>query len=185
MIPFVTAYVVLAKATLKQWFLLASLFAITIVPYALVRLSLLGAINASGNEAGYASTASNYFQISKIRTNIWGTILNSRHYRPDIRRQALLQAAPWLVAAPIGVLIAFFKKRHSLGLCIFFCISAALALFYLSGYNMSDWKLQYHCLRYISPAFIALNLGLLIVVYEAVQSSKKIYAHAISSYKKR
>jgi hypothetical protein len=54
------------------------------------------------------------------------------------------------------------------GLKLFTGVSLFLMIFYLSGINMSVQKLAFHCLRYISPSFIILNLAVVVVIKEVL-----------------
>ncbi len=137
------------------------------MPQLIVKYQVFGSLTESGHDSSYSQTAKNYFSFSQLKKNVWETLIDSKHYGEEgVARPALLQVAPWLWLAPIGMLIMLLSTRYPLGIKLFVIISSLLIIFYLSGANMSAQKLQFHCLRYISPGFIVLNLGVVVLVRE-------------------
>jgi len=55
-------------------------------------------------------------------------------------------------------------------------------LFYLSGANMSSHKLQFHCIRYITPSFIVLNFA---VIWALKTGFEKVGATRLASRNQR
>jgi len=164
MIPLLGGYLLLTKALLRQWLLAIGIVMACFMPQLVIKTMVLGTPFESGHDAGYSQTAGRYFRLSNSHRNMWEVVIDSNHFNdPQARRKSLLQAVPWLWISPIGLGIIVFSKKHRAGLKLFIIVSGALILFYLSGSNMSAQKLQFHCLRYISPSFIALNLGVLVV----------------------
>lgn len=182
-IPLVIAWLKITKATFRQWVLIGAVFVAVILPYTLIKASVLGSATTSGHDAGYSQTAGRYLQPNQLYQNVWGVIIDSNKFlttqppeairewcnelpgacQPDSQREALLQYAPWLWLAPFGLGAILIDRKYKSGIKIFILISGFLLIFYLSGSNMSVHKLKYHCLRYISPSFIALNLGVVSV----------------------
>src|SRR5262249_28457324 len=114
--------------------------------------------------ASYEGTASGYFSLHHLLINLRDVIVNSNFADVPAKRDALLQSQPWLWIAPIGLLIVLLSKRAT-GLMKFYIVmSFALMAFYLSGDNVSAAKLKFHCLRYMTPAFITLTFGVVVVL---------------------
>lgn len=174
-VPVLAAFLYATKADWRRWVACYGLVILCYAPQLLVRAAVVGSVTSSGRTVSYDDIAHAYFSISHLHTNIWSTIIDSRHVPgvpypgPNVHRPALLQAAPWLWLSPIGIGLVFFARRYAAGLKIFFGASIVLMLFYLSGNNMSAGKLPFHCLRYIAPAFIMLNLAVIIVAREVVR----------------
>jgi hypothetical protein len=114
--------------------------------------------------SGYLEILQNYVDIDRLKRNLVEVIFNSSYSNSaNVRRLALLQAAPWLYLAPIG-LIALFLRRDNLYLKIFLVASIMIFLFYLAGTNMAAHKLKFHCIRYITPSFIGLTLAVMYLI---------------------
>ncbi len=172
-IPLLAGYLLITKSDWKQWAIAFLIMFSCFIPQIIVKTAVLDSITKSGHDAGYSQTAGKYFRPEKLYRNTLEVIIDSKHFaEPQATRKALLQEIPWLWISPIGVGIILFGKRYSTGLKFYVVVSIALALFYLSGSNMSAQKLQFHCLRYISPSFIVLNLGVLIVARELFNRAK-------------
>jgi len=175
-IPTVLAFLLVTKTSWKKSLVVFSLILFCFTLQLFVNFLVNHTVFSSGREESYSKISRGYLQPSLLKRNIKEVIIGSSFYQnPDTAkppiaadRQSLLQAAPWLWLAPIGVMLIFILKRYPLGLKIFTIISILLMLFYLSGVNMSGQKLRYHTLRYISSGFIVLNLGLAITIKEGI-----------------
>jgi hypothetical protein len=176
-IPAMTAFIVLSKSGIKKlgvsYLIIVGLY----IPQLIIKLLALGSVTSSGRSDGYGDVRSHYFRFDLLYRNIWETLINSSHFNtPGVNRQALFQAAPWLWLGPVGMGIILFSKKFSIGIKVFILISLTIMVFYLSGANMSAHKLSFHCLRYISSSFIALNLGVIVVARVAVEYFRsKVY----------
>jgi hypothetical protein len=164
-IPMVAAFLFLAKATWRIWLLGFAVIGLSFLPQLIIKQQVAGSPLASTHDDSYKETLTDkYFRLDKLYSNTREVIVDSDHYSSTAtNRDALLQAAPWLWLAPIGFLLLFLGK-YPLGAKIFVVVSLGLVLFYLAGSNMSAQKLSFHCLRYISPGFLALNFGVIIVL---------------------
>lgn len=173
--PALTGFFWLTKSNWKQWLLVFGIVGVCFLPQLAVKYHTLGSVTESGHDAGYSQTLDKYLQPQQLYDNTWEVLIDSNHFNgPKNVRKALFQAAPWLWLAPIGLLIVLISKRYPKGLKVFTILSLWLLVFYLSGSNMSAQKLQFHCLRYIAPAFIALNFGVIVVLYEVYRYGKKL-----------
>lgn len=187
-VPALVSYLFFTKAAWQKWLVCFGLVGLCFVPQLAIKYRVAGSATVSTHDDGYAATLTDkYFQPSLLYRNVKEVIVNSGFRTeadyssvqngcqgvpsgsctvPRNPRPALLQAAPWLWLAPVGFVLVFVRKRYPKGLKIFFALSAFLMLFYLSGSNMSWQKLQFHCLRYMSPGFIALVLAVVVVIRE-------------------
>lgn len=189
-LPAVIAFLYLSRAQLAQWIAAVCVVFICFLPQVILKSTSLGSVADSGRKSSYVEMTKQYLQPSLLKRNFWEVIVNPRHYgttptvpagapagyenlfrrgSPDPQRNSLIQAAPWLVLAPIGFLLVLMLRRYPLGLKVFFILSAMVLFFYLSGVNMSGHKLKYHAIRYISSSFIALNLATVITLREGVR----------------
>lgn len=172
-LPLLAAYLFMSKMDWKKWLTSLFIVALLFLPQLYVKYQVFGSLTESGHDDSYSQTAKKYFSFSQLKKNTWETLIDSKHYsEADAKRPALLQAAPWLWIAPIGLLILLMSKRYPVGVKIFVVICSLLILFYLSGANMSAQKLQFHCLRYISAGLIVLNLGIIVFLREILMLSK-------------
>ncbi|MDZ7695464.1 MAG: hypothetical protein U5R49_00580 [Deltaproteobacteria bacterium] len=124
-------------------------------------------VRAADKGLNYLDKLSSYLSFEQFKNNIIDVIFNSSYRKfPNIDRLALLQAAPWLWLAPVGFLLFLLRLyRRSGHLILFFIISLWLFTFYLAGENMDIWNLKFHCLRYISPSYIALTFLSIYFIY--------------------
>jgi hypothetical protein len=187
-VPIMAAFLYFTKSDWKKWLICYVIIFGCFVPQVLIKQHAVGGFTRSGRTYSYSDVRHQYLQPSLFYRNVWGTIIDSKHFYvkgfkrdPGItkyeslrlvhngnpKRLALLQAAPWLWIAPIGIGLILAKRRYPLGLKLFMLASVCVMAFYLSGVNMSAYKLKYHCLRYISSGFIALNLGVIVTARES------------------
>lgn len=179
-LPLATGFLWLTKSNWKQYLLVGGIVGLCFLPQAAVKASVLGSLAESGHDTGYSQTAGKYFQPRNLYRNTWETLIDSKHFNePQATRGALLKAAPWLWLSPIGLGFILFTKRYGGGLKLFTIVSCFLIIFYLSGSNMSAQKLQFHCLRYISPGFITLNFAVLVVANEIWTRSRQIQTEGV------
>lgn len=170
-VPLLAVFLFLSKAKLRMWLVGFGVMVLCFLPQLAMRNAVFGSFTSSGRDKDedYSEAASNYLQPDLLYRNTWETIVDSRHYDgPDPKRRALLQVAPWLILGPVGIAIILFSKKYPLGLKLFTLISCGLLIFYLSGANMAARKLKFHCLRYITPGLIILNVGTLVTVREGI-----------------
>lgn len=184
-IPLLFCFLILNRRGLKHWVLAFSVIAICLTPQLITKWVVLGSPFSSGRGNSYGDVKSEYLQPSLLYRNTWEVIIDSRKYvdkplHPVIaaqcvtpgacstepNRQSLLQEAPWLWLAPFGLALFIFKKKYPLAVKLYIIVSVGLMVFYLSGGNMAAIKLKFHTLRYISPAFIALNFGVVVMLNE-------------------
>jgi hypothetical protein len=160
-LPLVVAVLALNRAPPRHWLLVFAIALIAFAPHAAIKTLVLGSPLASGRpSASYGDLAARYLSAARLADNLRDVIYNSSlSGLPNIDRQALLQSSPWLWVSPVGVVAYLFGHRSSLPTKFYIFVSLGLLAFYLAGENMSAQKLQFHCLRYITPSFIALNFA--------------------------
>lgn len=166
-LPLMAGYLLITKSNLKIWIFSAMMGATIILPQLLVKYAVFGSIGESGHDSSYSETAQGYFQPTRLYRNIREVVVDSGSYTTNPKRPALLQSMPWLWVAPAGLLILLVSSRYPLGIKVYTIVSLGLLLFYLSGTNMSGYKLMFHCLRYVSPALIILNFSVVVVLRES------------------
>jgi len=100
--------------------------------------------------------------------NLQGLIFNSSLTGEDpAGRLALLQSNPFFYLSLPGIIVLLvhaYQGLKGLGnhgckmiICVYLISVVLMAIFYLSGENMSVYKLRFHCLRYISFVWIPLS----------------------------
>jgi hypothetical protein len=137
------------------------------LPHLVIKVLVLGTAAGSGRQAGYLDLLTGYMSWDRLSINVLDVLVDSSARGLDADRVALLQAAPWLWLSPIGLALYLTVSNRDKPMQLFILVSVALCLFYLAGPNMSLQKLRFHCLRYIAPAFIALNFGTIYSLYFA------------------
>lgn len=169
-VPLVSVFLYISKADWRKWLVSYGLITLCYVPQLVIKYAVLGSATNSGRSDAYGQVIkSQYLKPRLLYRNAIETIIDSSYFGQKlVRRPALLQAAPWLWLSPIGIGIGLLSKKYSKGLKVFMLAGCAIIVFYLSGANMSAQKLKFHCLRYISPGFIVLNLGVIIVAREGL-----------------
>lgn len=175
-LPLLASWLYISKAHWRQWIIALSIMFLCFLPQLVIKKQVLGSFTKSGRKYSYSQLHGQYLQPKLFYRNVWETIIDSRHFNgPDPGRPALLQAAPWLVVAPVGFWFIFYDKKYPRGLKIWLLISVSYMVFYLAGSNMSAHKLKYHCLRYISAGFISLNLGVIVATKEGLYRTRKYF----------
>tara|TARA_R110001583_G_scaffold169859_1_gene323085 strand:+ start:11382 stop:12476 length:1095 start_codon:yes stop_codon:yes gene_type:complete len=142
-----------------RWiFILASIPIIGLIylPQIIMKADVLGSISDSGRAKSYSATLEQYLNLSKLNQNFSEVIVGNEN---TVRRKSLLQSSPWLALSIGGIVLLLASKAIDIRMKLYVLVSLWLLIFYLSGINMSAHKLQYHCLRYISPSFIVLNFS--------------------------
>lgn len=183
--PMLAIFLLITKSQWRQWLIGFALIGVCFLPQVGAKFAVFESLTESGHDYGYSETLSKYLDPQRFYENVDGVIVDSGYpdapKSPTVSRPALLQVAPWLWLSLIGVIIMLFSKRYSIGLKVFVIVSLFLMFFYLSGINMSVHKLAFHCLRYISPGFIVLNLAVIVVLREIVtrRQSLAFYKSAI------
>lgn len=204
-LPLLVFFLSYNKVSKKMWLISFLIMAVMYTPQLIAKQNALGSIFASGRSFSYGSAISkHYLQPEMLYRNTWEVLIDSERLinkppNPVIQewcdelpegacapseatiKPALLESMPWLWLGFMGMAYVLISKRYSIGLKVFILITAVgVLVFYLSGSNMAWQKLQYHCLRYISPSFIALNLGVVValnqlwsVLANTVQSKQK------------
>jgi hypothetical protein len=138
-------------------------------------------VRPTDNGAGYIEKLTTYLSFSRLQDNLINVVFNSSYMDlPNINRKALLQASPWFWLSPLGLM--FFVKKHKTFFIFFLIVSIMLFFFYLAGENVSAQKLKFHCLRYLSPSFIALSF-LSVYAMSTISEYLKIHLqHRFGSY---
>jgi hypothetical protein len=163
-VPLAAFYLWWCSAPMRTWVNTAIATFVAALPGLVIKWIVLGSIFATGRDGDY--TGQGYFSFGRIWQNLLGTIVNSDFAPKDYNRISLFEAQPWLWLAPIGLVIFFVSRRFSLLAKFYMFMSLVLILFYLSGGNVTAARLRYHCLRYMSPAYIALTLAAVMVPYQ-------------------
>lgn len=105
-LPLLAAYLFVLKAEWKIWFMSLFIVLLCFLPQLYVKYQVFGSLSESGHDDSYSQTAKKYFSFSQLKKNTWETLIDSKHYSEvEAKRPALLQVAPWLWIAPIGLLI--------------------------------------------------------------------------------
>jgi hypothetical protein len=179
-VPLAVVYLLYRHVALRDWIWCAVAAALAALPALIVKTAVLGSPFASGRTAGYTGTADHYFSMSRLIRNLSETIISANNAAVDPHRTALFQASPWLWLAPVGLVIIFASRRFTPLMKWWTGISLFLIAFYLSGNNVSAAKLKFHCLRYMSPGYIALNLAVVVVLFEVWQFFARAHSEAPS-----
>lgn len=161
-VPLVVLVLVRSKASVRGWMLCGSMMVLALLPHLLLKWAVVGDVTATGRRRDYAGFIETYLGIKRLARNAIDVVIHSSIRGEDFGRQALLQAAPWLWLAPIGLTVAMLDRSLDAAVKWFLVISGVVFLFYLAGENVSGQKLQFGCIRYLTPAFPALHFG---VVY--------------------
>lgn len=156
------ALLLLDARSIRVALLAALFFVLAYMPNLIIKFMVVGSVfeNVRPTDAGmgYMEKLSNYFSLSGFLRNIIEVVIDSSHSEiANVNRLALLQANPLFWLAPLGFLLYCYHHTYKNFFIYFLLISGLLLIFYLAGENMSAEKLKFHCLRYISPAFIALS----------------------------
>lgn len=178
--PLLAIHLLITKAEWRKWLVAFGLMGLMFTPQIVAKMHVFGSLTESGHDYSYGETLSKYFDPSRFYDNMRGVIIDSKYSpaaKAEAQRPALLQESPWLWLSPIGIVLIFALRRYPLGLKLFTIVSLFLMFFYLSGINMSVQKLAFHCLRYISPAFIVLNLAVLITAIELFRGIRQVIRH--------
>jgi hypothetical protein len=163
-VPLAAFYLWWCSASLRSWVVCAIATVLAALPGLIIKALVLGSIFSTGRDGTYGNQQ--YFSLARPWQNLLGTIVNSDLAPKDYNRISLFEAQPWLWLAPIGLVILFVSKRYSLLTKFWVFMSLVLIAFYLSGPNVTAARLRYHCLRYMSPAYIALNFAAVMVGYQ-------------------
>jgi hypothetical protein len=178
-LPLAVFYLAYRKLPLRTWVYTGIAAFVAALPGVLIKWHVLGkpwAVSPGRPGDSYEGTASGYFNLHHLLVNTRDVIVNSNFASVDAKRAALLQSQPWLWLAPIGLLLVLLSKRSTGLMKFFIAMSIALFAFYLSGDNVEAAKLKFHCLRYMTPGFIALTFGVVVVLaslWDLVRSGGK------------
>lgn len=160
MVPLLVAFLVATRAGRWEWIATLLVACAVLTPELLVRATVLGSPFDSGRPKAYSELASSYLDPGRLLRNVRLVLVNSSWDGPPPGgRQAILQASPWLWVAPVGLGVLTVRLGRRSLTTLFLLVSAALLVFYLAGTNMSVSKLQFHCIRYVTPALISLNIA--------------------------
>ena len=162
-LPLAISFLVVKKCNYKIFILFFGFFFIGYLPQLFIKYKVLGDILSTGREdetkgVGYISKLVTYFSLKDLLFNSIDIVFDSSIRKlENIRRSSILQSNPWLWLTPFGIFYTFYKKDEKNMIRVYTIISLCLFLFYLAGENMSAHKLKYHCIRYITPSYIAFN----------------------------
>lgn len=176
MAPLMAVYLLLTKANWKRWLTSFAIVVICLMPQLIIKNQVFSSVSSTGRGKSYSSLADNYLRPDYFVRNVKETLFFSGDVGKSIGRDALFQAAPWLLLGFAGISVILISNKYPPGIKYYALIATWLTIFYLAGVNMSAHKLQFHCLRYISPAFIILNFGVVIAAKELlayIRTSKK------------
>ncbi|HRJ05930.1 MAG TPA: hypothetical protein PK096_01250 [Candidatus Saccharibacteria bacterium] len=196
-VPLLFTWIFLTKAPKKTIALTIAAFLVLLVPQVVAKQ-----FENKDADRTYGSALSEYFHPGVLKRNIWEVMIDSRHYGnpqppiyvtnehrdvyklggPDPRRESVLQTSWWLWIAPVGIALLLFSRKVGIGVKVFIGVGLMVLLFYLSGANMSSHKLQFHCIRYITPSFIVLNFA---VIWALKTGFEKVGATRLASRNQR
>lgn len=115
-------------------------------------------VRPTDHGAGYVEKLATYLDFDRFRANFFDVLVNSSHSEGDnAGRLAILQANSWFYLSLIGLPLMLYSPKNKRYILVYLGIVLSLLVFYMAGENMSLQKLRFHCLRYVSPAWIALS----------------------------
>lgn len=170
-LPLAGGFLFYHRVDLKRWAVFGVFMVLLVLPHLAIKSAVLGSPFDSGrsqSDGTYSELVEGYLSIERLRINLVEVVFDSSRSitDPNPDRAALLQAAPWLWLSPVG-LIAYLTRRNDPLAKLYLLVSIGLAVFYLSGPNMSAEKLKFHCLRYLAPSLIAFNFGVIYALQTA------------------
>ena len=174
-LPLLFAFLVLNRVNFKKYLLVIILMCTFISPQIIAKYNAFSSILNTARQDSYNTILTKkYFQIDQLKRNVNEVLIDSSRSKvPIFQRKALFQASPWLWLSIFGFIYIFFKKKYTIALKIYILMSFFLLTFYLSGVNMSAQKLAYHCIRYITPSLIAMNLSIVLLVRDLLLIPQK------------
>lgn len=142
------------------------------LPQPIMKTKIAGSIFSTGRlsdqNISYIRKLLTYTNKERLANNLIDVVYNSSARNLDFGKigvKAILQTNPWLWLSLPGLALFFFKNKKSTIAKKFFILSSFFLLyFYLAGENMNIYKLKYCCIRYITPAFISLNFGVVFLI---------------------
>lgn len=161
-VPLVAFILYRSKASPMLWALTGGVMVVAYLPHLLLKWAAVGDVASTARRRGYLQVLGDYIDPLRLGRNLVDVVFDSSLRGLAARRPAILQAAPWLWLAPIGLVMYLVSRAESLAVKVFLVWSGVVFLFYLGGENVSHHKMQFHCIRYLTPGFPALHFG---VVY--------------------
>ena len=165
-VPLAAFYLWFHRATLRDWTTAGISAIVAGLPGLLIKVLVLGNPFSSGRSGGYGRQTQLYFSPQQFVENLLGTVVHSDFAPRDYGRISLLEAQPWLWLAPLGIAIVFASRRFHTLTKVYTGLTTLMLVFYLSGANVTAAKLRYGSLRYLSPGFIVLALGVVVVIQQ-------------------
>jgi hypothetical protein len=165
-VPLAAFYLWFHRATLRDWTTAAISAIVAGLPGLLIKVLVLGNPFSSGRSGGYGRQTQLYFSPQQFVENLLGTVVHSDFAPRDYGRISLFEAQPWLWLAPLGIAIVFASRRFHTLTKVYTGLTTLMLVFYLSGANVTAAKLRYGSLRYLSPGFIVLALGVVVVIQQ-------------------
>lgn len=157
--PLLFLYLFRVSASWRQVILVFGFVILAYSPNLIIKYMALDVVfdnvRVTDHGIGYFDKLISYMNYQRLINNVVDIVFNSSYRGFDSAgRLSLLQSNPWFWLAPLGLVFKCAKKRW---LMVYVAVAFFLFLFYLSGENMSVQKLKFHCIRYISPAWISLS----------------------------
>lgn len=159
LIPLLVWFLFKSGATSRMWGLALLFMVAGYLPHLIVKTMVLGDAANTGRPSSYLETLRRYMSWDRLSDNVLDVLVNSSARGVEAGRVALLEAAPWLWVSPLGLALYMFNRNQKQSIKGFLVLSVAFFLFYLAGENMALEELKFHCIRYVSPALIAMNFG--------------------------
>jgi hypothetical protein len=163
-VPLAAFYLWNRHATVRQWSTAGAAAVASALPGLIIKQVVLGSFLDTARGSTYGGAAGRYLSLERLGRNLLQVVVDSDYAAEPARRLALLESSPWMWLAVVGLPIVLLTRRYGPLVKWWVVMSGALVVFYLAGRNMSAVKLKFHCLRYISPGFIALNFGVVVTL---------------------
>ncbi len=175
-IPVTIVYFLISKTSLKKAVVAIALIIMCFLPQMIIKSQVVGSVTSSGRPNR------SYSKIVELYSNPRRFVVNTRYtiFKSDYigQRESLLEAAPWVLLSIPGAYFIIFRRKYPVGIKIFVVASFVYVVFYLMGDNMRPIALQFHNLRYISAAFIAMNFASIIAIRElSLIAEKQVKNH--------
>lgn len=177
--PLAAIYLIYRRTPLRTWLITGAAAFVVALPGLVIKWKALGSVFAPGpgrRNGTYSGQASRYFSPGRVVTNVQEVLIDSGFAAKEAGRHALLESSPWLWLGFAGVIVVLVSRRFDGLTKAFVAVSLLLMVFYLSGNNVSAAKLKYHCLRYMSPAYISLHFGVIVALVEGWRAARRVAA---------
>ena len=190
-LPLAIKFLIVKKCSYRIYLLFFGVFAIGYLPQLIIKHQVLGNILDTGRDdyhdgESYIVKLATYFSVERLAVNTVEVLFDSGLSEAEnTGRLSILQSSPWLWLTPFGVLYYFMKNDENTTMKVFILTSIAFFVFYLGGINMSAHKLKYHCIRYVTPAYVALNFVVVCLIHGLYKKFWNLFSNRFETLKNR